>query len=233
MPLPSPYDAWFVAIVGAPPPEERSATCDACPMCDLRGFQPDLKCCTYIPPMANFRAGAGLKAGGDVAAAVRERMVSGRLTRIGILPTRAEERLYDQERGRFGQTSAVVCPFATGDGACRVWHARDVTCATWFCRHDAGAAGAAMWDAAADVLGLGEGLLAGFLARELDNPPSEAQLIAAAERAATFDWAAIRTLPGAEVLPPAEQRLREACASLALGLTRWAPGHPPPDRTAG
>lgn len=205
MPLPAPYDAWFEAIVGAPAPEEPLAPCDACPMCVSRGFSPSVKCCTYIPPMANFRAGAALRAGGEAARSVRARLKTARVTRLGLLPTRAEERLYDAERSRFGATDAVTCPFLAEDGGrCAVWAFRDVTCATWFCQRDRGEAGDALWEATADVLGMAEGLVAAAVACE--------DLEESARRAEALDWEDIRGLPGGEALAAGEARLQAAYA---------------------
>lgn len=199
MSLPSPYDGWFEAIVGAPAPLEQSATCQACPMCELRGFRPGVKCCTYVPPMANFRAGAALQAGGEAADQVRRRQKTARVSPLGLLPTRAEERVYDTERSRFGATDALRCPFLTDRATCGIWAFRDVTCATWFCRHDAGEAGKRMWDAAADVLGLAEGLVAAWCAGQT--------LEQAAEWAADLSWPDVRALPGGDALAAREEAL--------------------------
>jgi len=226
MPLPSPYDAWYEAITGAPAPEERGATCSDCPMCALRGFDPHVTCCTYIPPMANFRAGQALLAGGEAADAVRRRLRTARVQRLGLLPTRAEERLYDGERSRFGATDAVVCPFLSERGDCSVWAWRDVTCATWFCRHDAGQAGQAHWDAAADVLGLAEGLVAAHVAPLVGDPPTRAGYQRAARAAQALTWEQIRALPGGEALAPLEQELREAVTALEAPVGRACEARP-------
>lgn len=227
MPLPTPYAGWFEAVVGAPPPEEASATCDDCPMCAARGFRPSTKCCTYIPPMANFQMARALRAGGTAASAVRRRQPHARRSPLGLLPTRAEERLYEDHHEAFGRTQAVTCPFLK-DGGCAVWAFRDVTCATWFCQHDAGAAGKAMWDCAADLLGLAEGLLAAHLSGwPLDEAAAEAERIS---------WTEIRALPGGDALEVHERALREAwtlsrAASQSHG--RDSEGLPAPGRDRG
>lgn len=204
MSLPSPFDAWYASIVGEPPPDEPLATCDACPMCASRNFRPAVKCCTYIPAMSNFQAGRALASGGDSADAVRERMTQTRRRPIGLLPTLAEERSYENERHSFGATTEVKCPFVSDHGTCRVWAYRDVTCATWFCAHQNGPAGHALWKAAADVLGRAEGLLAAAL--------SEEDYVQAGKRAETISWSQIRELPGGEGLADLEEALIEAHA---------------------
>lgn len=202
MPLPQPYAAWFEAIVGEPAPEEPLATCSACPMCAERGFRPGVKCCTYIPPMANFQAARALAAGEEAADAVRSRQQTARTSSLGLLPTRAEERLYDTHHSAFGRTDAVRCPFLSDRGTCSVWAFRDVTCATWFCRHQHGERGKALWDAAADVLGVAEGLVAAHVA---GREPQEQIDVALG-----LSWEEIRSLPGGDVLADKEEALRQA-----------------------
>lgn len=201
MPLPEPYASWFEAVVGEPAPEEASATCDDCPMCALRGFRPSVKCCTYIPTMPLFQAGRALGAGGEAAEAIERRLREGRVDGAWIHPTEEEEKAYDVHRERFGATDAVICPYLTGRATCAVWAQRNAICATWFCRHDDGPLGAALWDAAQDLLHFAEGGVAVWSGG--DGPE------AAAQRAATLSWEDIRRMGGRE-LAEKEEALREA-----------------------
>lgn len=214
MPLPEPYASWFEAVVGAPAPEERSATCGDCPMCAVRGFRPNVKCCTYIPSIPNFQVGRALGAGGEAAARVRRRLREGRATDTWLHPTEEEEEAYDAHRERFGATDAVTCPYVTDDGRCAIWAQRNAICATWFCRHDDGEAGAALWDAAADLLHFVEGGVAVWVAGDGYET--------AAERLASLSWPDIQRIGGAE-LREKEDALRAAWATVQISPT---PGPP-------
>lgn len=204
MSLPEPYASWFLAVVGAPAPVERSATCDACPMCALRGFSPGVKCCTYAPSLPNFQVGRALAAGGEAAARVQRRLREGSATATWLHPSEHEAAVYDAERARFGATRALVCPYLADDATCAVWAYRNAVCATWFCQHDAGETGAALWDAAVELFHFAEGGVAVWCADD--------DYVRAAARAATLDWDDIRRLGGRE-LREREDALRAAYAS--------------------
>lgn len=189
--LPEPYLSWWIAVLGEPPPEERSADCANCPMCREGNFLPNVKCCGYIPAIPNFRAGEALRAGGEARTYLERRMQTGRPTDTWLLPTEEEEALYDQTRMRFGQTDRIRCAYVTERGTCAIWHQRNATCATWFCRHDAGEVGAAVWDAAQELFQFAEGLVAVWAGGDGYER--------AAERAATLTWVDLRKLGGRDL----------------------------------
>ncbi len=211
MPLNEPYATWFEAVVGQPAPEEQGATCADCPMCAARGFDPQVKCCTYMPSLPNFQAGRALLVGGEAGDRVRARMAQGRPTATWLHPSEAEDALYDAHRHAFGATRDVLCPYASGQGTCTIWPYRNAVCATWFCRHDDGPTGAAMWDAAVELFHFAEGGAAVWCAGDGYE--------AAAARGATLTWDEIRRLGGAE-LAVREEALRAAHA--AWSVTRAA-----------
>ena len=89
--LPELYERWVSAVLGAPSPQERRATCDTCAMCPQEDgtmlpaaypFRPDTKCCTYEPTLANYLAGGILTAPADDPGrtTVEARLATGRAT---------------------------------------------------------------------------------------------------------------------------------------------------------
>src|SRR5206468_1973039 len=75
--LPPLYAVWMREALGRPIPEEKEATCDDCVMlakgCEAPQtsgffFDPQTKCCTYVPELPNFLVGRIL-ADSDPAAA--------------------------------------------------------------------------------------------------------------------------------------------------------------------
>lgn len=218
MALPEPYATWFEAVVGAPPPEVAAAPCHACPRCDDAGYHPSVKCCTYAPSMTHVMVGRALRDGGEAAEVLRRRLTEGRVTATWLHPSEEEEAAYDAHRDRFGATDGVRCPYVSDEGSCRVWAYRNAICATWFCRHDGDALGAAMWDAAAELLHFAEGGLAVLVADDAGRR-DEAAMRAAADRADAVCWDDLRRLGGAEL------REREVALVQAWAAWRaWAEG---------
>src|SRR5262249_26538875 len=84
---------WVPAILGAPLPAEQTATCGDCVMMPPEGeayrhdgpyFNPATKCCTYVPRLASFLAGAILL-DGDAAMADGKRRLEARIAaRTGL-----------------------------------------------------------------------------------------------------------------------------------------------------
>src|SRR5512134_3109981 len=69
-PLPALYAGWFDDLLGSEIPSETRATCHDCAMCESDGdhqnrgsklFNPQSKCCTYLPRLPNFLVGMILK----------------------------------------------------------------------------------------------------------------------------------------------------------------------------
>ena len=69
-PLPPLYDRWMREALKYPVPNESKATCGDCAMCAAPGheaapndpvfYDPNTKCCSYMPMMWNFLTGAVL-----------------------------------------------------------------------------------------------------------------------------------------------------------------------------
>ncbi|MGC6513460.1 MAG: hypothetical protein ACON4N_03110 [Myxococcota bacterium] len=203
--LNEPYLSWFKAVVGQPPPSEWSATCHDCPMCATRDFDPVLKCCTYIPALTNASVGRILGRGGEGARRVRQQLDEGLGDGRWLRPSREAEAIYDRVHEQFGATRELRCPYVTNAGECSIWEDRNAICATWFCRHDAGEKGAAMWEAAADLFHFAEGGLA-VLCEGNDYD-------AARRAAASVSWADLRAI-GGTTLARLEKRLVTAVHAL-------------------
>src|SRR4051794_28058625 len=70
--LPPLHERWLLTLTGLPNPRsEPRATCGDCVMCAGVGrsgsrvaFSADVKCCTYIPHLANFLTGRALAGAG-------------------------------------------------------------------------------------------------------------------------------------------------------------------------
>ena len=210
MTLPRPYLDWWMAVLGEPPPTESLATCHDCPMCRERAFLPSIKCCGYVPALPSFRAGDALRAGGEPAEFVTRRLTTGRATDAWLLPTDAEEAAYDRTRMRFGQTNGSKCAYVTERGTCGIWAQRNATCATWFCKHDHGPVGAALWDAASDLFRFAEGGVAVLCTDDAHTTPDPAtRYRQASERAESVTWSRLQALGGDE-LADLEDALRAA-----------------------
>jgi hypothetical protein len=207
MSLPRPYLDWWIAVLGEPPPAEPLATCHDCPMCRERAFLPSIKCCGYVPALPSFRAGDALRAGGEAAEFVERRLRTGQVTNRFLLPTADEEAAYDRTRMRFGQTSGSKCAYVTDRGTCGIWAQRNATCATWFCKHDHGPVGAALWDAASELFRFAEQGLAVLCTGDEADPAVRYRR--ASERAETVSWADIRACGGPEMVA-LENALRAA-----------------------
>ena len=159
-PLPPLYARWMAEHLSGPLPAETKATCQACPM--LSGseerpgpgvifFDNKIKCCAYLPRLYNFLAGRIL-ADDDPAAVAGRATVEARLTAgvavtpLGLEQTRTFTLLYEHSSAAFGRNRALQCPhYLEETGGCGVWRHRESTCATWFCKHERGAASQAFW----------------------------------------------------------------------------------------
>ena len=135
-------------------------------------FSPKTKCCTYHPPLPNFLVGRIL-AGRDRASAsgralVAERIAGGvGVTPIGIAPPRSYFLLYRHSQEAFGKSLALRCPYyEEATGRCGIWASRGAICATWFCKHERGAAGSRLWSALRSLLRTVETQLALWCALE-------------------------------------------------------------------
>jgi hypothetical protein len=161
-------------------PAETRATCDDCAMCNhvepgVESFDPGVKCCTYVPVLANFLVGQVL-ADPDGGAAIGRASVEARIakrtavTPLGLSRSTVPELLYRFGSARgFGHSRALLCPHYVeeGGGRCGIWRHRNGVCSTWFCKHERGEIGAAFWQRTQELLSTIEEELAHWCVLEL------------------------------------------------------------------
>ncbi|HYC52107.1 MAG TPA: hypothetical protein VEB19_13415 [Gemmatimonadaceae bacterium] len=178
-PLPALYARWMNTLLGVPIPAERTATCGDCAMVTREGsiepgFNPNTKCCTYLPELWNFLAGAVLldSTDGDRGRASVLARIAGR---EGVRPVGLRQgddywtRYAESPPPKFGTDMMLLCPhyIAEGGGLCGIWQHRESTCTTWFCKHDRGKIGQDFWEQLRRVLYTCENALAHWSLREL------------------------------------------------------------------
>lgn len=153
---------------------------------DQISFLPNLKCCTYQPTLPNFLVGAVLSDSSPEMAEGRRRMQERIRSRMGITPQwlsppRKYRVLLDAARtSSFGRSKVLLCPFfveepsAEGQsGLCSIWKHREAVCSTFFCKHEAGAAGHAYWTAQKQLLAHHEVVLSRHAAHEVSPDVAE------------------------------------------------------------
>ena len=161
--MPAVYRAWLPELFDRPALPEPRATCDDCAMCEKGGgagalqagfFRPEVKCCSYHPTLPNYLVGAALRDESPELATGRTRLRAKIAARVGITPVwlaapRKYLVLYDAAReSSFGRSEDLLCPyFDRGASNCSIWPYRESVCATFFCKHAAGASGHAFWRA--------------------------------------------------------------------------------------
>jgi hypothetical protein len=182
MSLPPLYARWIETLLGESPADEPQATCSSCTMCVRDGvlpassavFVPQVKCCQYLPELPNFLVG-GILADGDPAgvASVRRRIAAGAgVTPLGLSVSSVDDARWRQGTSAFGQRVDLVCPHYVGaTGTCSIWQHRNAVCATWFCKHERGAAGHAAWMAVKELIAGCEATLAVWASLRLDVEP--------------------------------------------------------------
>jgi hypothetical protein len=178
-PLTPMQTAWMSQILDGPIPAETRATCDDCTMCShvtpgAESFNPETKCCTFSPELANFLVGQVLAdedpAGAVGRASVQARIAAGiAVTPLGLLPPAVDRVLYRFGSARgFGQARAMRCQhYVEEGGLCGIWRHRNGICATWFCKHVRGEAAWIFWERVKDLLSAIEDDLARWCLLEL------------------------------------------------------------------
>lgn len=164
-PLPPLYAGWFDELLGGDIPAETRATCQDCAMCDdeaeyqkpgSKFFNPQTKCCTYLPRLPNYLVGMIL-ADDDPAMANGRQTIEARLqAEIAVTPLGLEQPLmvkvlYEQKEIRaFGRAQSLICSHYINEqgGRCGIWKYRNSVCSTWFCKYVRGAVGRDFWEAA-------------------------------------------------------------------------------------
>lgn len=236
-PLPAPLSRWVRELLGAPPPAEKRADCDHCVMCPTApappglqriAFSPRTRCCTYRPQLANHQVGAALA---DAASrtGIEQRLAAGEGTPLGLRVDPAHALLHRHGIAQaFGRSETLRCPHHRDDGGCGIWAHRNAACATWFCKHERGGVGAAMWERLRETFTFAERALALWCLEQLGLGAAQRQAAIEATDHAALDAAA---LDGRRGDPPGralwgdwagrEAELYRACAELVAPL-RWA-----------
>jgi Fe-S-cluster containining protein len=172
--MPPAYGPLLSSFFDRPTVAEPRATCDDCAMCDKSQppaaaaeptgeaakdletafFHPVIKCCTYHPTLPNYLVGAILSDEAAELSQGKERVRAKIARRIGVTPywlaaPRKYLVLLDAAReSSFGRSEALLCPYYVKEGGrCSIWRHRESVCATFFCKHAAGATGHAFWTA--------------------------------------------------------------------------------------
>lgn len=182
--LPPLYARWVDELLASPIPAETRATCEDCAMCDPAGehpdgsasyFSPQVKCCSYLPRLANFLVGRALEER-DLAFSAGRATLESRIDEgVGVTPLGLGQSariglIYRNSPSAFGRARALRCPhyLDEGGGRCGVWRNRNAVCATWFCKHERGAIGLAFWFRLRDLLSAVEKSLAIWCVLESD-----------------------------------------------------------------
>ncbi len=158
--LPPLHNAWLGVLTGIhDPPSEPKATCADCVMCagversgSRVAFSPDVKCCSYLPQLANFLVGRSLLGPGRESITARIARRSG-VTPLGLGLSHADVGRIVGARSHFGRAPVVMCPhFVAETQGCAIWQTRNAVCSTWFCKHERGAVTQRFWHAVRDLL---------------------------------------------------------------------------------
>jgi hypothetical protein len=183
--LPPLYAPWIADLLGGPLPAEPEATCEDCAMCGTARapselvFDPETKCCTYVPALPNFLVGRILGDGDPALAAGRasvERRIDARLgvTPLGLEQPPVHALLYKLGAAAFGRSRTLRCPhyLPEAGGACGIWRHRNGVCSTWFCKYGRGATGQRFWQALDQLLATVERELSRWCLVRLDLDPA-------------------------------------------------------------
>jgi hypothetical protein len=226
--LPALAASWVKGALGSLPPAEKLATCHACVKLPAPGeartaehFNPDTKCCTYLPILHNFQVGALLddpEVSAAGRASVERRIDYGvGVTPLGLLGNHAYYSRYNDQT--FGRDADLLCPHydEREGGRCGVWQHRNATCATWYCRCDRGVASFAFWrHGLQGLLRASEDVVANWavfsLGAEADDwglwADRRAFFRASARVAKGLTWDTLVTLGGAQLGVAADQARR-------------------------
>jgi hypothetical protein len=162
---------------------EPQATCDDCVMCPKADgtqpaaaypFNPRVRCCSYTPILPNFVVGGILTdehpATRPGQASVRERIAAGvGVTPLGLGHPPAIATLHKASMNAHGRREALRCPhYVLEDSTCGIWRHRNALCATWWCKHERGAAGHQLWNILKELLTAVEQALARWCLLESD-----------------------------------------------------------------
>jgi hypothetical protein len=139
-------------------------------------FNPQTKCCSYIPTLPNYLVGRIIEdldpALAVGRATVEERLRAGvNVTPLGLDQPPNFQVLYGSSPGTlFGQSRSLRCPhyLEAEGGQCGVWKHRASVCATWHCKYVRGTVGYEFWTALHQLLSTVEKSLSRWCVFELD-----------------------------------------------------------------
>lgn len=167
-PLPPLYADWLDDLLGGEIPSESRSTCSDCAMCDadlpqanqVNYFNPESKCCTYLPLLPNYLVGMILMDDDPAMAAgrasVEERVTAGlAVTPRGLeWPLKIRSQYTQIEPGAFGRAQSLRCPHFVSEkgGLCGIWKYRNSVCSTWFCKYVRGSVGRVFWESTKQLL---------------------------------------------------------------------------------
>ena len=183
-PLPPLYAGWFDDLLGGAIPFESRATCSDCAMCDSNAeapttrklFDPQTKCCTYLPLLPNYLVGMILSDEDPSMAAgrtsVERRLQEGlAVSPLGLeRPAKLSVQYLHLETEAFGRAPSLQCPHYVNEqgGLCGIWKYRNSVCSTWFCKYVRGVVGRYFWGRATQLLTAIEGELSRWCVVQLD-----------------------------------------------------------------
>lgn len=171
--LPPLYADWISDLLRGPIPEETEATCQDCAMCNRNGknkseifFNPDTKCCTFMPHLPNFLVGRILSDPESKVQFPSECIV----TPLGVNPPKWYTALYIESAENFGMDANLRCPFYVDEanGICGIRNHRNSRCATYFCKFKRGSVGVIFWKYLDQLLSRIEKSLARWCVLQLD-----------------------------------------------------------------
>jgi hypothetical protein len=139
-------------------------------------FNPQTKCCTYIPTIPNFLVGQMLadqdpeQSSGRIT--VENRIRAGvAVTPLGLgQPTDFRILYGSSAESLFGQSRTMRCPhyLEAEGGLCGVWKNRAGLCATWHCKYVRGIVGQRFWSTLHKLLTAVEDSLSRWCVLKLD-----------------------------------------------------------------
>lgn len=238
--LPEPLASLLREAMGTPVIREPRSDCANCVMCDPQDwsarapevrFDPDVRCCSYLPSLWNFQIGAVLAQPDRVhqrgVMSVLARVEGTSAFPVGFERSDADRAAYRAavDRGGFGKDTSLRCPhYIVSDGTCGIHAFRNARCSTWHCRHERGQLGRGYWRAIERLLYGIEQTLATRALVELEADPiawqdgvdREAFYMACWELASSWSWSD---------LEPSEQVLRDQqiAQRAARGIRRALP----------
>jgi hypothetical protein len=176
--LPLLMAGWMADLLIGPIPDESRATCDNCAMCrPARGasqaFRPDVKCCSFMPRLANFTVGGVLNDRSPETDVGRSSVEARIDERIGVSPFGLDwpakyALLYTHADNTFGRSRAMRCPHYIDDGGlCGIWRYRNSICSTYYCQVVRGAVAREFWDRLKNLLSEIESALALWCVEQL------------------------------------------------------------------